>query len=76
MTADANTPLVVLSFDDRQMIIDHDHSQEDAEWEDDVAALNTLPPGEEAMFLSHKGSDKALCRTLFEDSELPEDSER
>ena len=76
MTADMNTLLAGLSFEDRQMILDYDRSQEDAEWEDDVAALNTLPPGEEAMFLSHEGGDEALCRTLFEDSKLPEDPER
>ena len=57
-------------------MLEYDQTQENEEWEDDAVALNTLPPGEEAMFLSHEGGDEALCRTLFEDSELPEDPER
>ena len=56
-------------------MLEYDHSREDEEWEDDVAALNTLPPGEEAMFLSHEGGDAALCHQLFEDLQHPEESE-
>ena len=57
------------------MMLEYNAMQEDAEWKDDHAALNTLPPGEEAMFLSHEGDDEALCRTLFEDLNHPEKSE-
>ena len=57
-------------------MLEYDHSREDEEWEDDVAALNTLPPGEEGMFLSHEGGEEAFCRNLFEDSQHPENLER
>ncbi|TFK79062.1 hypothetical protein K466DRAFT_606431 [Polyporus arcularius HHB13444] len=57
-----------LSFQDRQdvMAIDGDDgdASEDEGWQ-------TLPPGEEGMFLSNAGGEDELCKAIFDDMQLP-----
>lgn len=61
-----NVSSVGLSFQDREdaMAVDPDS---DSDYE-----LGTLPPGEEAMFMSHEGGEEELCREFFEDQALPQ----
>ncbi|RPD52266.1 hypothetical protein L227DRAFT_568703 [Lentinus tigrinus ALCF2SS1-6] len=54
-----------LSFQDHDnvMAIDDDN--------DNGLAMHMLPPGEEGMFLSHKGGEDELCKAIFKDMPLP-----
>ncbi|RDX44104.1 hypothetical protein OH76DRAFT_1458094 [Lentinus brumalis] len=47
------------------MNLDGGAGEEDEEYE---AGMQTIPPGEEAMFMSHAGGEDELCRSLFEEN--------
>ena len=56
-----------MTFEDRQAwaeINEGDYSDEE------LQAMQTIPPGEEAMFLSHEGGEDELCHILFEEPAL------
>ena len=44
-----------MAHHDGDMDVDADHGMD----------MLSLPPGEEAMFLSHEGGEEELCRDMF-----------
>ncbi|PIL35238.1 hypothetical protein GSI_03028 [Ganoderma sinense ZZ0214-1] len=52
-----------MSFEDRQAWADLNGGEEHSDDEEHLA-MHMVPPGEEAMFLSHEGGEDELCRSL------------
>lgn len=55
-----------MSFEDRQMMRDLEKNGADMDVDNEYDSL-PLPPGEEAMFLSHEGGEYELCQQLFQE---------
>ncbi|OBZ69968.1 hypothetical protein A0H81_10470 [Grifola frondosa] len=50
-----------LSFEDRELLMQLDGAMH----VDDDLVMHTLPPGEEAMLVSHAGGEVELCKEIF-----------
>ena len=55
-----------MSFEDREKWAELSKALDHPD-DEDYHAMHTIPPGEEAMFLSHEGGDDELCQAIFDE---------